>query len=152
MPKHRKATDHTEAPLFKAWINASLAELQFLIDEYGFRLESTKATALECSIRFVNDTTGVNPAFEIGTMPTIYLSKLLPGEPRKWGETYAIDYLIIVRCPDRQLGVDPIGLSTGDLGSILKHYAMVLRDHARDILRGDFTCFPALKRVSRHRI
>lgn len=122
---------------------SSCAEhFQFLVDDFGCEL---LAHALDFVAVYNNATTIVRiSAGGYGSQISVGLGRV--ERVRYELETYPLEKLLLIRCKTLSL-VGPGGYPTNnDQEFQLPHYAKALRDHAQDILRGDFSVWPALRK------
>jgi hypothetical protein len=134
-------------------------KFQFLVDEFEFRLVSTKTEAGVHSVIFQNQTTAVGIYYEVRDSAVwVVLMRLFQGKKGKRRLPYDGDYShglwAAVRLRASPEAVEEIAgevHTETDMERILSKNAAALRMHAADILRGDFGAFPDLGRVARER-
>jgi len=118
-----------------------------LSTDFGFQLTSTKTLPPECWIEYRNATTGVTILQEWGSLPEVQVSRLGEQDGEVIDvEKYSVDFLVRRYCPDLAFnGPCPPGGGVGGQGHLrakLDYYAEILKQHARDILTGDFSRGP----------
>jgi hypothetical protein len=149
--------------LLRHFIEKARQEFQFLIDDFGFRKRRTEK-GMSTSVSFTNKTTGVKVVFDWRDQYIqVDLYRLVSGEmrmdpmivlPEGSGTRFSLDQVLAVRGVKAQLRSTQIGtpVKTGDIDSTLRRCARALREHAADIMRGDFSIVSALDRMSNERI
>jgi hypothetical protein len=151
MSKTHSDRPRVPSPLFKVFIKEAKAAFGFLIKDYHCFLVSTNIHPLECSLWYRNSTTGVQIEYEVGVLPTVFICKLKTrGSEVVWKETYPLRYLIGERCPNEKLEVfDPLTINPKVFRAVLSYYGRLLQQCGSDVLEGNFSIFPLLKRHSR---
>ena len=124
---------------------ASLAEFGFSLDSYG-------DFSYECVVGFKNATTGILVYYEMPSQLSVALAKL-DSNGRISQNAYGLVYLIQERCPDYLIS-QTMSNSDPDTGfrELLELYATIIREHAVDVMAGDFSVFPILKQRVRDQI
>ena len=136
-------------------------EFQFLVDEFGFKKKANKTDTGVYRLRYEIETTKVEIGFEWRDQ---YISVLLgrrdrkkpQGMPRPEDELVAfnLEDLLKLRTGRYAIDQDRFGkaLTRKDVKEILSTYARRLREHAADVLQGDFSIFPELEKIVRKRM
>lgn len=140
-----------EHPAFRRFAIVALEEFAFL-EKLGFRVASCAVAGNECAIRLTNDTTGIEMRYDIPNMPSVSLARL-DKSGRFTRDHYGVKFLMCERCPDRDLqGILSRTSAEDSFGELLQEYAFVVRNHAADVLKGDFSIFGQLERRARKEI
>jgi hypothetical protein len=122
---------------------ALVAEAFSFLGTFGFERGPLTVTPPECRIVFVNDTSEVVVAFELGTGPWIEVGKRTgPGRPR---ERYDLQFLLQERAPNEASKVLLRDLDDAVLEAELQRLATLAQRHATDLLTGDFKVLPRLR-------
>jgi hypothetical protein len=139
-------------------------EFKFLVDEFGFKKKANKTDAGVYRLRYKTETTEIEIGLEWRDQ---YIYVLLgrrdrkkPQEkgrlPRPEDELVAFNLEDLLKLRSRKYAIDDdrFGkeLRRKDIKEILSTYARGLREHAADVLRGDFTIFPELEKIVRKRM
>jgi hypothetical protein len=134
---------------------AVVAVFEALTRDYDFEHVSATVQMPECVVKYRNTTTGVNVTYELKSSISVDLIQL---ERTSSGEvvedrTYDLLLLMEIRQPDLDrkqfYGADKEW--TNDyIETVLLKYVTFLKNHARDVLTGDFSIFPELKKLSAH--
>lgn len=139
-------------------------DFQFLVDEFGFKKRANKTDVGVYRLPYENATTKVEIGFEWRDQ---YVYVLLGRRdvkkrkdarrlPRPEDELVAFNLEDLLKLRTGQYGVDHDrfgkALTRKDIKEILGAYGRGLREHAADVLQGDFTIFPALERIVRKRM
>jgi hypothetical protein len=121
---------------------------------FGFRHVATIEHIPEGIVKYQNETTGINVRYEWESLVSISLVKLEPtGSEITEGKRYDLLLLMEIREP----AIDANKFSGGDkewtnayIEERLHEYTSFLKEGARDVLTGDFSIFPELKKLSAH--
>ena len=132
----RQAVDRILGPLFR---------------EFGFQHVETLEFMPDCVVKYLNATTGINVRYEWESQVSISLVRL----ERKGSEvTEAAQYDLLFLMQLRQPEID-VNKFFGDkewtdtyVEERLREYAIFLKESARDVLTGDFSVFPELKKLT----
>ena len=126
----------------------------FLRTDYDFKLVSTSVYPPECSIKYRNRTTGVNVTYEWKSALWVELVRFRQaGSQVVEAERYGLSLLMETRRPNRkhdQSNGPDREWSNQFLESLLSEYANFLSEYGRDVLTGDFSVFPVLKKLAAH--
>ena len=139
-------------------------EFKFLVEEFGFKKTATKTDADTPRIRYENSTTMVEAGVEwreqyfyvaIGRRDR-KKTKVKDRMPRPEDElvTFNLEDLLTLRVPGYIVSPGYFGqkLARKDIERIMRKYAQSLREHAADVLQGDFSIFPELEKIVRKRM
>lgn len=65
----------------------------------------------------------------------------------------SLEDILTLRVPEKKIDWSRVERPLGDetASRIVRHYSECLRDHAQDMLNGDFTAFPAIEQLMKHR-
>lgn len=131
--------------------------LRFLETDYEFKHISTViddtmewVPIIECRMIYRNATTEITVRYDwyedLRGTPELFIARLRqePGGQVQSVEGYNIDLLISERCPNKIIKKQEHN-SEEKVADILQSYADVLKEHARDVLTGDFRIFPVLR-------
>lgn len=123
------------AGVFEPFIEETMGNFGFLIRDFGFEHYKTSIVSYECVIAFrKDDVVGVHVYCEMGAIPWV----MMIGRIGKRTEEAALDFVIRLRCPDRELDWQKdLPASTEDVREVLRHDASALRECAPDFLKGD---------------
>jgi hypothetical protein len=139
-------------------------EFQFLVDEFGCKKKANKTDVEVYRLPYENTTTKVEIGFDWREQ---YLYVLLGRRdreklkakgrmPRPEDEIIAfnLEDLLQLRTGKYAIDQDRFGkaLTRKDIKDILSTYARALREHAADVLQGDFSIFPELEKIVRKRM
>lgn len=138
-------------------------EFQFLVDEFGFKKRANKTDVEVYRLRYENGTTKVEIGFEWRDQYVYVLlgrrekkSKDAGRLPRPEDELVAFNLEDLLQVRTGKYGVDQErfgkALTRKDIKEILSTYARGVREHAADVLQGDFTVFPELEKIVRKRM
>lgn len=123
-----------------------------LFTEFGFRHVETLEYMPECLIKYHNETTGLHLTYEWKSRMWVSLVKL-QRLGKEVTEVAKFDFLFVLQI--RQPEIDNNDFHGGDkewtttfVEERLRDYATLLRKSARDVLTGDFSIFPELKKLS----
>jgi hypothetical protein len=131
--------------------DTTLKKFEFLVRKFGFKVVQTITHVPECVIEYRNSTTILAVSYEWGSElwvtlePTNQPPAVLEGAHR-----IGLDFLIAIRCPGLSVEKNrPAKEWTDELvESILSRYAAAMTECASDVLRGDFTVPPEVKRYT----
>ena len=137
-------------------------EFEFLVDEFGFKRTSTKTDSDTPRIRYENTTTTVEAGVEwreqyfyvaIGRGDRKRPKDRMP-RPEDEIFTFNLEDLLTLRVPGYVVSPGYFGqkLTRKDIQRIMGGYARALREHAGDVLQGDFSIFPELEKIVRKRM
>lgn len=133
-------------------------EFQFLVDEFGFKKRANKTDAGVHRLSYENKTTKAEIGFDWRDQ---YIYVLLgrrdrkpPQRPEDEIVAFDLEDLLKVRTGKRAVDQDRFGraLTRKDVKELLTTYASALREHAADVLQGDFTVFPEVEKIVRKRM
>ena len=139
-------------------------EFQFLVDEFGFKKRAKRTDAGVYSLRYQTETTEIGIGFEWRDqyiyVSLVRLDRKAPQEkgrlPRPEDEltVFGLEDLLKLRTGKYAIGENRFGraLTRKDVKEILSTYARGLREHAEDVLLGDFSVFPKLEKIVRKRM
>lgn len=139
-------------------------DFQFLVGEFGFKKRANKTDVGVYRLPYENETTKVEIGFEWREQYVYVLlgrrDRKKPQEkgrlPRPEDELVAfnLEDLLKLRTGKYAVDQDRFGkaLTHKDIKEILSTYARGLREHAADVLQGDFTIFPELEKIVRKRM
>lgn len=133
---------------------------QFLIDEFGFKVVATEWDPFGTEIEYRNQTTSINIRFEPREYRVfVFLSQLVNNRCPEYADAmngFYLDDLIELRSPSSRVkqkfqeAFTPASCfesRAAGLERILWQYATALRQHAIDILTGDFRVFTTLAQI-----
>jgi len=121
---------------------------QFLVDEFGCRLASTKEDGGTHSVIYQNSTTAVGVYFEARDRAVwVVLMRLFKGKRLPYDGSYShgLRHLIRLRAPS--ITLEETVHSEADIERVLSEDASAVRTYAADVLQGDFGVFPELERI-----
>lgn len=114
----------------------------FLATEYAFNDVASHCVGPEMWLVFANERVQVSIHFEYGSGMWITLRRA----PN--GEEFNLDCLLRLRAPHRERVLKVEGFDAHQVDEYTHDRAEALREYAGDILRGDFSIFPALAKIS----
>ena len=139
-------------------------EFQFLVDEFGFKKRANKTDVGVYRLPYDNGTTKVEIGFEWRDQYVYVLlgrrdvkkpkdARRLP-RPEDELPAFNLEDLLKLRTGKYAVDQDRFGkaLTREDIKEILSTYARALREHAADVLQGDFSVFPELEKIVRTRM
>ena len=123
-----------------------------LCTEFGFRHVETIEHVPECVVKYRNQTTGIDVSYEWQSSLSIDLVKLeRSGNKVTEAAKAGFSFLLQIRQPaidtSKFHGSDK-EWTTAYIEQLLREYATLLRENARDVLTGDFSIFPELKKLA----
>jgi len=133
-------------------------EFQFLVDEFGFKKKAKKTDVGVYRVPYENETTKVEVGFDWRDQ---YLYVLLGRRDRKPPQrredeliAFGLEDLVKLRTGNYAVDQERFGkaLTLKDVKEIVSTYARALREHAADVLQGDFSIFPELEKIVRQRM
>jgi hypothetical protein len=146
--KRRKESNDSFA-FFK---KATTEIFQFLITDFGFSYVETLEHIPDCVIKYQNRTTGIYVDYELKSYLSIDIVKLSHAATEVI-EDKSYDLLLLMEL--RHPATDAHMFYGGEnewtneyLEQLLREYASFLKEHAQDVLTGDFSIFPELKKLS----
>jgi hypothetical protein len=124
------------------------------LKEYGFARVSTIVHKPECVVKYWNRTSGIHIDYEAASSLMVDLVQLERTEEETVdNRSYDLSLLMELRHPDidrtQSYGSDK-NWSDEYFKKLLQKYAAFLKEEAHDVLTGDFTIFPELKKLSAH--
>ncbi len=144
MNSETESPRYSEHPTFQLFITTALEVFAFLKD-LGFSLDFYGDAVNECSVRFKNSTTGVEILYAMPNPPAVALTRL-NDKGHFTPDGYGLKFIILERCPEREIECDlPQSSPKTGFKQLLQAYAEILKEHAADVLEGDFTVFPQLE-------
>lgn len=138
-----------------AFFRKAVAEIvEPQITAFSFRHVATLEYIPDGIVKYQNETTGINVRYEWESQVSISLVKLeRTGSEITEGKRYDLLLLMEIRQPT----IDANKFYGGDkewtnayIEARLQEYTSFLKEEARDILTGDFSIFPELKKLSAH--
>ncbi|SRR6266480_2289590 len=139
---------------FAFFKKATAVLFDFLITDFGFSYVDTVEHMPDCAIKYRNETVGITARYEWKSQVSIRLSRLkhTPSEVLE-DKKYDLLLLMEIRRPE----IDRHKFYGGDkdwtndyLEERLREYVSFLKENARDVLEGDLSVFPELKKLSAH--
>ena len=125
------------------------AAFGFLVNEHGFsERELPRGSSVNAiQVQYQNVSTFVSiEGVSWGQGIDVRIGRLEP-EPWEIYRSYALEWLIGIRCPERSLiGADGFRLRSSQTHQ-LRHYAEALQECGRDVLAGDFSILPELHKA-----
>ncbi len=134
---------YSQHPSFQRFVVTVVDVFSFL-KTFDFQLESCGDGKNECSVRFTNQTTGVEISYEMPESPGVSLARLKPnGQFSR--DHYALRFILLERYPEFDVR-EALKQSSSDNGfkPLLQLYADEVKDYAADVLVGDFSVFALL--------
>lgn len=123
-----------------------------LFTEFGFQHVETLQYMSECILKYRNQTAGINILYEWESQVSISLVKL-ERTASEVTEASKGDFLFLLKI--RQPSIDTNKFHGGDkewtnayVEQLLREYVTLLSENARDVLTGDFSIFPELKKLA----
>lgn|SRR5690348_7703219 len=139
-------------------------EFRFLVEEFGFKQKAKKTDVEVYRLPYENATTKVEVGFDWRDQYIYVLlgrrdvkkpkdARRLP-QPQDEIVAFNIEDLLKLRTGKYGIDQDRFGkaLTRKDIKEILSTYARGVREHAADVLQGDFTVFPELEKIVRKRM
>jgi hypothetical protein len=131
----------TKNPTLQEFLGCARQEYRFLIDEFGFSESMNAANPFE--VDYSNSVLRVTvEGINWGYGVQVLLIPFRAGSARIQ-ESVPLWAIAQLRCPT---DLDQVQRDSGQLAQ-LRSYAQILRASANDVLRGDFTIFPAAAAV-----
>jgi hypothetical protein len=136
-------------------------EFRFLVDEFGFKKRANKTDVEVYRLPYENGTTKVEIGLEWRDQYVyVLLGRRDVKKPRRLPRpedkliAFNLEDLLKLRTGKYAIDEDRFGkaLTRKDIKELLSTYARGLREHAADILQGDFTVFPELEKIVRKRM
>jgi hypothetical protein len=142
--------------MIESYIPIIRAAMQPIIHHFSLRVSGEEETTSYAEVLFTNTTTGLRVLVDWAEFrPFLTVYRLTPGVTpdsdrpvsHKQRLSFDVDMLLALRA--KSLG--PVGKMLGSrdtsaVGNLLGEYADALREHASDVLRGDFMIFAELDR------
>src|SRR5262245_2623420 len=133
-------------------------EFRFLIDEFGCKKRAKQTDAGVYRLRYESETTNISIRFEWREQTISVLlgrrDRQPPRRPEDEMIAFDLEDLLKLRTGRHAIDLDRFGkvLTRRDVKQMISTYARALRNHAADVLQGDFTSFPELENVVRKRM
>lgn len=139
------------------------ANFDFLVEEFGFKRKARKRDADIYRVPYEGARAKVEVGFDWREQ---YINVLLgrPGVPRWQAEgrlpspsdeltAFNLEDLLSLRAPGSGVDAKTFGraLTREEIEHVCGTYARALREHAADVLRGDFSVMPAVARIMSER-
>ncbi len=125
-----------------------LDAFRFLMEDFAFKHSGTKKYQRETNVSFRNQYAEVCVHEEAGCRPWVVLGRM---EDERVIESHGLYSLVRLRCPDKKSYLkseSEYGTpEREELVKIIKLKAKLLRENGKDIMTGDFSVFPELKRI-----
>jgi hypothetical protein len=147
----------------KDFFEVCTTNFDFLVEEFGFRRKAKKRDAGVYRVPYESARAKVEVGFEWREQ-YIYVLLGKPGVPRWKAEGrlpspsdeltgFNLEDLLSLRAPGGGLNPKTFGraLTREDIEHVCGTYARALREHAADVLRGDFSIMPAMARIMNER-
>lgn len=123
-----------------------------LFAELGFQHVQTLEYMPDCVLEYLNETTGINVRYEWKSQVSIRLVKLKrTGSEVTEAASYDLLFLMQLRQPEIDVNKfygDDKEWTDAYIEQRLREYAIFLKESARDVLTGDFSVFPELKKLT----
>ena len=149
MFKRKTKKPHDAFAFFRQAVNETLRPL-FI--ELGFHHVETLEYMPDCVLKYHNQTTGINVNYEWKSRLWIDLVKLeRSGNEVTEASRFDLFFLLQIRQPaidTKNFHGGDKEWTTGYIEQLLREYATLLRENARDVLTGDFSIFPELKKLA----
>jgi hypothetical protein len=151
-------------PITDEFFKVGEKEFQFLVDEFGFKRRARETDAGVYSFRYETKTAEIGIGFEWRDQYIyVLLGRLDRKAPQEKGRlprpedeltVFNLEDLLKLRTGKYAIDEDRFGkaLTRKDVKEILSTYARRLREHAADVLQGDFSIFPELEKIVRKRM
>lgn len=140
------------------------AHFDFLSEEFGFKRRAKKRDAGVYRVPYEGERAKVEVGFEWREQ-YVYVLLGKPGVPRWQAEGrlphpsdeltgFNLEDLLSLRAPGGGVDEKTFGraLTRQDFEHVCGTYARALREHAADVLRGDFSVMPAIARIVKARM
>ena len=152
--KGKRKRPQEKSDLFAFFKQAATDTCEPLVTDFGFKQEGVVEYMPDCVIKYWNRTTGVDVRYEWKSQVAVNLSKLERTRTEvEEGRSYDLLLLLELRRPeidvDEFYGADK-DWSNEFIYELLRKYVQYLRETAQDVLSGDFSVFPELRRLSAH--
>jgi hypothetical protein len=140
------------ADSFAFFKQAATGIFESVTDEYGLSYVAAVEHMPDCVIKYQNETTGLKVRYEWKSQVSVDLVKLerTPTEVTE-GKRYDLLLLMEIRRPEidaHKFYGDDKEWTNEYIEDRLREYASFLKEDARDVLRGDFSILPELKKLS----
>jgi hypothetical protein len=135
-------TDEEQRSYFETQVRAAF---DFLIHQFHFEWCGAHVEVPECWAAYESKTTRVTIAFELGAGPWVELERKRRLFSVWSRERYDFAFLLMERAPDQYRRSSIVDLDDSTLPSELRRLSQLLREHAIDVLTGDFAIFPRLR-------
>lgn len=146
------------ANLLDEFLEIGEKDFQFLVDEFGFKKRANKTDVGIYRLRYENKTTKVEIGFDWREQYVYVLlgrrDKEPPQRPEDELVAFDLEDLLKLRTGKHAIDQNRFGkaLTRKDINEFLTTYARALRQHAADLLQGDFSVFPELEKIVRKRM
>jgi hypothetical protein len=150
--------------LCKEFEDSCIRSFEFLIRNFGFKAGRSKSELGNCYLTFMGEAAAIKVSFvprDRGVVVLLYRlvdGKIPPYEifikPETIINSFYLDNIIALRSPSTEIesNFTNIGKPTSEeLESALAANADALKNHAQDILQGDFSIFPELEKIVKQR-
>lgn len=147
----------------KDFLEVCAADFDFLVEEFGFKKKAKKQDAGISRVPYESARAKVEVGFDWREQ-YIYVLLGQPGLPRWKAEGrlpgpedvptgFNLEDLLSLRAPGSGVDAKTFGraLTREDIEHVCSTYARSLREHAADVLRGDFSVMPAVARIMNER-
>ena len=153
-PKGKRRRRQQESDPFSFFKQAVTDTFEPLVTDFAFKQVGVVEYMPECVINYRNDTTGVGVQYEWKSLVRVDLSKLERTTTEvEEGRSYDFLLLLELRRPEINAhefyGQDK-DWSNEYIDALLRKYEQYLRESAQDVLSGDFSVFPDLRKLSAH--
>lgn len=152
MMKKARKQQEKRRDYFAFFKQATAEAFKFLTTDFGFEYFATVEHPPDCVIKYRNKTTGISIRCEWKSMVCVSLVKLAQERAEVVEDRrYDLMLLMEIRRPeiDAHRFYGPYKEWTNDhIEKLLREYARFLTEDARDVLTGDFSIFPELKKLS----
>lgn len=130
------------ATVFDPFIEQTQQEFAYLVNDFGFEHHDTSIVSYECSLGFRKQgVVAITAFYEAGSVPWLMLIGRRQVGRRARTVEAALDFVIERRCPEQRVPLPdvPFPRPYGAVSSVLREYAVALRECASDFLAGDPT-------------
>jgi len=140
---------------FESFKQTATDVFEFLTTDFGFSHVGVSEWMPDCVITYQNQTTGIKVGYEWESQLGVTVVRLERNATEvSEGKGYDLLFLMGLRKPQTNVhnfyGADK-EWTNSFIEDRLRDYANFLKEDARDILTGDFSVFPELKKLSAHR-